>query len=211
MLENCRMLFPVMLDMAGRLAVVVGGGWATADKVKGLVAAGARVRLISLAEHADLAGLPGVEHERRSWRPGDIEGAFLVYACPADPANAALIFKECERRGIFCNAPDDVPNCSFIMPAIHRAGDLIVAVSTSGQAPAVAVRIKEQIAAEFGPEYGELLELLGNLREAVKAREPDFAARRALWYRLVDSEALQLLRQGDRAAARELVERITTG
>ena len=103
---------------------------------------------------------------------------------------------------------DDTPRCNFIAPSILRKGDLTIAISTSGKAPALAVRLKERLQRELGPEYDRFLELAGELREPLARHIPDFETRKALWYELVDSDILDVLAQGNNAAAREIISRV---
>lgn len=192
--------YPVMLDLRGKRCVVVGGGWGTAERVRALADAGAQVTLICAGPVDGLEGL-NVRHLQRDFQQGDLEGVFLVVACPADKSRNAEVWAEAEARNIPINSVDDAPHCTFIFPAIHRQGDLVVTVSSSGKSPALASRIRDRIAHELGPEYGEFLKLLGDLREEVIGRFPGFERRREIWYRLVDSEALQHLEAGHRDAA----------
>lgn len=106
------------------------------------------------------------------------------------------------------NVVDDVPLCDFIAPSVIRQGDLTVAISTSGKAPALAVRIRESLEEKFGPEYARFLELAGAIRQSLAEKNPDFNTRRTLWYRLVDSDILDLLRAGDEDAAYQKIEDI---
>jgi siroheme synthase-like protein len=196
--------YPVLLKLRGRLTVVIGGGYGTEDRVRALLAAGARVRLISPASTEQITRWVEqgrIEHLTREYAPGDLEGAFLVIACPRDRAHNARIWEEAEARGILMDAIDDSPHANFILPAIHRQRDLVVAVSSSGKSPALASRVRDRIARDLGPAYGEFLDLLGELRPEVIKCFPNFAVRREIWYRLVDSEALALLGAGDRDAA----------
>jgi siroheme synthase-like protein len=196
--------YPVLLKLEGRRAVVVGGGYGTEERVRALLDAGARVRLISPESSEQIerwAGQGRIEWLVREYAPGDLEGAFLVIACPRDRARNAQIWAEAEARGIPMDAIDDSAHASFILPAIHRQGDLVVAVSSNGKSPALASRVRDRIARDLGPAYGEFLELLGQLRPEVIERFPDFTLRRKIWYRLVDCEALSLLESGDRDAA----------
>src|SRR5207302_7933627 len=105
------------------------------------------------------------------------------------------------------NAVDDLPHCSFIAPAIHRQGDVAVAISTAGKSPALAVRLRERIGRLIGPEYATLLELLGELRAELTRRVPDARIRTRLWYRIVDSDAIEWVRRGDIAGARARIGR----
>ena len=139
---------------------------------------------------------------------GDLEGAALALAEPGEPAADGAFFAEADRRGIFANVEDDLHHCSFIMPALVRRGDLVVAISTSGRAPALAVRLRERLERELGPEYGALLELAARLRAPLAEAIPDFEERRRRWYELVDSEVLVLFREGREVEALERAERI---
>ena len=111
-------------------------------------------------------------------------------------------------RGMLLNAVDDLPHCSFIAPAIHRAGDITVAVSTAGKSPALAVRLRERIATLIGAEHAQFLDLLGEVRPSVAARVPDSRTRTRLWYEIVDSDAVEAVRRGDVPAARRRIEEL---
>jgi siroheme synthase-like protein len=196
--------FPVLLDLEGKRCVVVGGGWGTVERVRSLLDAGAEVTLISptaFQEVEQLASDGRIQWHAREYQPGDLDAAFLAIACPSDRARNAEIWAEAEARGIPVNAVDDPPHCSFIFPAIHRQGDLVVAVSSGGKSPALASRLRDRIARELGPGYGQFLHLLGQLRPEVTERFPGFERRREIWYSLVDSRALDLLDAGEPEAA----------
>ncbi|HEV2439991.1 MAG TPA: bifunctional precorrin-2 dehydrogenase/sirohydrochlorin ferrochelatase [bacterium] len=197
--------YPAFLDLRDRPCTVIGGGALAAEKVRGLLEAGARVTVIAPVVADSLAAL--AEERRivlhaRPYRPGDLRGAFLAIAAGADPDTRAAIWREAGVERVVLNSVDDAAHCHFIAPAIHRRGDLVVAVSTAGKSPALAVRIRDRIADRIGPEYGALLELLGELRSEIASREPDFARRTALWYRLVDLDLDADLRRGDVEGAR---------
>jgi siroheme synthase-like protein len=196
--------YPIYLNLAGRPCVVVGGGTVAEGKVAGLLEAGARVRVIApelTPALADWAREGRVAHEPRVFAVGDLAGAFLVIGATDEPDVNQQVWEEAEALRLLVNVVDDTPHCNFIAPAIVRQGDLVVAISTSGKAPALAVRLKEHIQAIIGPEHARFLELAGTLREPLAERLPEFAARRALWYQLVDSDVLELLRQGEEAQA----------
>lgn len=202
------LLYPIFLDLAGRSVVVVGGGAVAEEKVEGLLETEARITVISeeltpvLASRAEGER---VRHIPREFRPGDLAGAFLVLAERMDPDLEALIFSEAEERGIFANVQDRLPRCSFHAPALLRRGDLAVAISTAGSAPALASRLRQRLGEELGPEISEFLAMVGPLRTELARRFPAFSDRKERWYRLVDSPVLDLLRQGNTAAAQALV------
>jgi precorrin-2 dehydrogenase / sirohydrochlorin ferrochelatase len=147
-----------------------------------------------------------IEWIGRGYEPGDLQGAFLVIAIRHDAETNRSIFAEAEAGNALVNVMDDVPNCNFVAGSVVRRGPLVIAISTSGAAPALAVRLRERFEREIGAEYGQLLEILRDLRDPIALHHPDFDERRRLWYRLVDSELLQCLRDGDRDRAGALLE-----
>lgn len=180
--------YPVFLDLRGRSCLVIGTGPLAEEKVHGLLAAGAAVTHRTFYEESDLDGM--------------MDGITLAIVCGQPPEIAEAIWQEAQRRNILINTVDDIPHCGFIAPAIVRRGDLAVAISTNGKAPALAVRLRQRLESELGEEYGRFLALAGTVRAPLLASRPDFGERRELWYRLVDSDVLDLLRQGDEEAAR---------
>lgn len=206
--------YPIYLDLRQRRCVVVGGGSVAQHKIRELFSAGALVTVVtpdSAPGLDDLVEQGSVEILWRGYRPGDLKGAFLAIAATSDREVNHQVWLEAESHRIPVNAVDDLPNCSFIAPAVHRQGDLTVTVSTSGHAPALAARLRDRIASWIGPEYEGLVALLGSLRAEIAAREPDFQARTRLWYRMVDSDVLDLVRRGDQEAADELVQTVLDG
>ena len=203
--------FPVFLNLEGRRCLVIGGSRLAAEKVFSLRAAGARVAVQAEAmvdELAEAALLGQVEWIRRGYAPGDLEGYFLVVAAPDDRRINAAIHQESEGRGILFNALDDPEHCGFIFPSIHRQGSLVLAVSTGGVAPALAVRLRKKFGAELGGEYDEFLRLAAIYRDDITEQIPDFAPRRDLWYRIVDSNIVDLLKEGRPDEAKKHFEQL---
>lgn len=203
--------YPVFLNLANRPCIVLGGGAVAEQKTTALLEAGARVTVISAEATprlCELAARGAIHLRRRPYRWGDLAGTFLAVVGADDRTANRAAWQEAEQRGILINAVDDMPHCNFIAPAIHRQGDLAVAVSTAGKSPALAVRVRNWIAASLGPEYGVFLALLGDLRTEITARIPDTAARTALWYRIVDSDALAWIERGDIAGARRRIAQL---
>src|SRR5881227_1244592 len=197
--------YPVFLDLRGRRAVVIGGGAVAEQKVHGLVGAGAHVTVVSTDVTPALGALArrnAIEHKRRPYRRGDLKGAWLAIAATDDRGTNGAVWAEAEQLGVPLNAVDDLEHCSFIAPAVHREGDITVAVSTAGKSPALAVRLRQRIARLVGRAEARLCELLGELRPGLAERVPDAPARTALWYRIVDSDVIDFVRRGDIDGAR---------
>src|SRR2546423_4206734 len=205
--------YPVFLDLRGRRAVVIGGGAVAEQKVRGLTAAGGHGTVVSPDVSPGLTGLAAggaIELGRRSYHGGDLAGAWLAIAATDDRAVNAAVWAEAERLGVPLNAVDDLEHCSFIAPAIHREGDITVAVSTGGKSPALAVRLRQRIARLVGRVEARLCALLGELRPELATRVPDVRARTALWYEIVDSDVIDHLRRGDVEGARRRIDELVS-
>jgi siroheme synthase-like protein len=176
------------LDLRGRRCVVVGGGSVGLEKTKGLLACGAEVTVVSPELHAELAALDVTVHRRR-YRRGDLRGAFLVIAATSDRAVNERVHRDAEARAMLCNVADVPDLCNFILPAVHREGPIAVAVSTGGASPALAKRIRDDVAASLTPRHAELAERLAALRPWAKERYPTYDERRLFFEALV-AEAL---------------------
>ena len=205
------MYYPAFLDLRGLDCVVIGGNEHAVAKANGLLDSGAVVTVIAETIHEGLQWLvrsKKVTWLNREYKDNDLEGAFLVISVLMSSATNTLIRAEAKRRKILINAMDDVPNCNFIAPSVLRRGPLTVAISTSGKAPALAVRIRESLAEKIGEEYSQFLEIIGPLRDELVLRFPDFESRRARWYELVDSDILSLLKAGRESEAHERIAEI---
>ena len=203
--------YPVYIQLREQPCVVIGGGKIAEGKVEGLLTAAANVTVISPnVTHRlhELVEAKQIKYLARTYQPGDLAGAFMVI-CATDQAEINhQVWQEASANHQLVNVVDDTPRCNFIAPSILRKGDLTIAISTSGKAPALAVRLKERLQRELGPEYERFLELAGELREPLARHVPDFETRKALWYELVDSEILQALAHGDESAAREIISQV---
>jgi len=203
--------YPVYIQLREQPCVVIGGGKIAEGKVEGLLAVDAKVTVISpgLTLHLhDLANQNQITYIARAYQPGDLSGAFLVI-CATDQAEINhQVWQEASANNQLVNVVDDTPRCNFIAPSILRKGDLTIAISTSGKAPALAVRLKERLQRELGPEYERFLELAGRLREPLAQHIPDFETRKALWYELVDSEILDVLARGEEDTAKEIISQV---
>jgi len=174
-----RTLLPLFLDVTGRTVLVVGAGMIASRKALDLVAAGARVHVVAPVVAAELtaaiAGGVPLTLARRTFVDGDIEGAWLVFAATDDPGVQRHIAEECERAHVFCVAIDDPPNASAYGGAIIRRGPITVAISTSGEAPALA-RLMREVLEQALPDES-YVEAARALRERWKADKTPMSSR----------------------------------
>lgn len=203
--------YPVFLNLSHRRVVVIGGNTLAHEKVEQLIKANADAIVISrelIPPLGELVNAHPLTHLARDYREGDLENAFLAISTLDDTETNARVFQEANARNIPLNVVDDPLHCSFIAPSILRRGDLTIAISTSGKAPAVAVRLRQQLEQQIGDEYARFLEIAGTLRAPLAQKFPDLETRKKLWYDVVDSDVFELLRSGDESAARERIAEI---
>ncbi|HEX8068277.1 MAG TPA: bifunctional precorrin-2 dehydrogenase/sirohydrochlorin ferrochelatase [Thermoleophilaceae bacterium] len=203
-------LYVACLRLSGRPCLVVGGGEVGLEKVEGLLACGADVTLVAPEAVPELRGLAeegSIRWERREVEPADLDGRFVAIAATSDTDVNIRVYEEAERRAMLVNVVDVPPLCNFILPAIVRTGPLAIAISTAGASPALAKRIKREIAEGFGEPYARLAELLNEARGWAKATLPTYQDRKAFFESIVNGEPdpVELLRAGDEQAVRDLI------
>ena len=171
--------YPVLLDLSGKRAVVIGSFALAERKDVSLREAGADVEVFA----------------NGAWRPEDLDGAFVCVASSEDPAERDAIARAARERGVLVNVMDDVPNCDFAAPAIVRRGDLVVAIGTGGRSPALARKVREDIEARYGEEWTEVLAIVAKVRSETLPQLTDLATRARRWRRALDlDEAAALVR-----------------
>jgi precorrin-2 dehydrogenase/sirohydrochlorin ferrochelatase len=198
------------LKLSGRRCLVVGGGEIGLEKVEGLLACDGDVTLVApdaIDPLRELAAEGSVAWERREYRAEDLEGTFIVIASTDDTDVNIKVYEDAERRAMLVNIVDVPPLCNFILPAIVRTGPLAIAISTAGASPALAKRIKAEIAEEYGEPYARLAVLLNEVRGWAKGTLPTYQDRKGFFESIVNGEPdpVELLRQGDDQAVRDLI------
>jgi precorrin-2 dehydrogenase len=198
------------LRLSGRRCVVVGGGAVGLEKVEGLLACDGEVTLVSpeaIEPLRELAEEASIRWERRVYSREDLEGTFIVIAATGDTEVNIRVFEDAEHRAMLVNVVDVPPLCNFILPAIIRSGPLAIAISTAGASPALAKRIRDEIADEYGEPYARLAVLLNEVRGWAKAMLPTYQDRKEFFEGIVngDPDPVELLRQGDEQAVRDLL------
>jgi siroheme synthase-like protein len=192
------------LRLTGRRCLVVGAGSVGLEKVEGLLACEAEVVVVApeaaSPEIERLAEEGSIRFERRGWKRSDLDRAFMAIAAADDSDVNIAVYDAAEERGMLVNVVDVPSLCNFILPAIVRSGPLAIAISTAGASPALAKRMKREIAELFGPSYAELAVVLNEERGWAKATLPTFQARRAFFDEIVNGEPdpVALLDEGRR-------------
>ena len=203
--------YPVYLKLSARKCIVIGGGKVAERKVKSLLDCGAEVWVIS-PEFTEWLEEASARREvvslRRNYTTGDLEDAFLVIGATDDNETNDRIAEECSNRNILVNIVDDPARCNFIVPAVIRQGPLSISISTDGRSPMLARRIREELEKSFGEEYREFLELMGNIREHVINSVPDQEKRKDVFERLVYSDIIDLLREGQHEKVKERIDHV---
>jgi siroheme synthase-like protein len=199
------------LKLEGRKCLVVGGGDVGLEKVEGLLACNGEVTLVAPDATPPLRRLAGegsIRWERREYEPRDLEGSFMAIAATNDTEVNIGVYEDAERRAMLVNVVDVPPLCNFILPAIIRTGPLAIAISTAGASPALAKRIRDQIAEEYGEPYARLAVMLNDVRGWAKGTLPTYRDRKAFFESIVngDPDPVELLRHGDEASVRDLIE-----
>ncbi len=206
--------YPMMVDLAGRRCLVVGGGPVAERKVRALVEAGAEVVVVSPTLNPGLKGLKRegrIVHRPRRYRVGDLAGSFLVFGATGDPEVNGRLADEAKAAGVLANLADSPASSAFLVPATLRRGDLVIAISTEGNSPALARKIKEDLESVYGEEYAELLKVLEQVRERAMREVVDPARRRTLFERAIESDLLRLIRTGDAAGVEKTVKGLFDG
>jgi siroheme synthase-like protein len=195
--------YPMMVDLAGRRCLVVGGGRVAERKVALLLESGADVTVVSpvtTQKIADLAARGAIRLARRTARPADLDRVFLAFAATDDAKANQSVAREVRRAGGLVNVADAPEACDFHVPSVVRRGDLTIAISTGGGSPALAKRLRQRLEATIGPEYEAFLAALRELRARAKEVIADPAERQALFRRAADSDLFEHASRGDKAA-----------
>jgi precorrin-2 dehydrogenase/sirohydrochlorin ferrochelatase len=201
-------VFPISLNLTGRLVVIVGGGTVGMRKLSALTGTGAAVRLVDPQPLPNLP--PEVTHVAEPYRSEHLEGASLCFVCATPEVNAQVV-ADCRERGVWVNAATSPEQGDFTLPAVVRHGELTLAVGTGGASPALARRIREKLEAEFDAAFAEWVRVLADVRRDVLATIADESRRRELLDSFAEWHWLARLRAEGAdvvlAAMRELLAR----
>ena len=198
--------YPIFLEMKARRCVVIGGGTVAERKVEGLLAAGASVTIISPAITEGLRRLlrqREIRHLAREHRSGDLAGYELAFVAMDDPELNVAACREARSRYVWVNSADDPAQCDFILPAVIRRGDLVVAVSTGGESPAVTRAIREELDQSIGADYAQLVQIAGEVRKELRGKSISPAAE--AWSNALKGDFRRLIKGGRPEQAKTLL------
>jgi precorrin-2 dehydrogenase/sirohydrochlorin ferrochelatase len=187
-------LFPMFIKLEGRQVLVIGAGRVGEEKIEGLLGTGARIRVVALDASSivrEWARAGKIELELRAFSSDDLDGAFLSVVATSSRSFNERVYFEAHRRGVLCNVVDVPDLCDFFYPSVVRRGDLQIAVSTSGQSPSLAQKIRLQLEKQFGPGYAAWVSELGATRRLVLASDLEKERKLDLLHSLASREALE--------------------
>jgi len=184
----------MFLKLEGRSCLVVGAGKIGESKIRSLLAARAKVRVIApwatpAVEAWERAGV--LTRQAREFEAADLDSTFLVVAATSSIKVNDQVYREAQRRQVLCNVVDDPDRCDFYYPAVVRRGDLQVAISTAGKSPALAQRLRREFEAQLAPVYACWIEELGRIRKQLFGRKLDPEHRRKLLHQLASRESFE--------------------
>jgi precorrin-2 dehydrogenase / sirohydrochlorin ferrochelatase len=200
-------LFPMFLKLDGRQVLVIGAGKVGEPKIGSLLEKGARIRVVALQASPavrEWACEGRIELAMRAFSSDDLAGAFLAIVATNSRTLNERVYHEAQRRGVLCNVVDVPDLCDFFYPAVVRRGDLQIAVSTAGQSPSLAQKIRQQLEKQFGPGYATWVAELGETRKLILASDLDKERKLELLHSLASREAVE-------AALAELPELVAKG
>ena len=188
-------LLPIFLKLEGRSCLVVGAGKVALEKIGSLLHAGANLHVVAPAVCDQVEALASTDRivlERREFREDDLEGKFLVVTATDSRAVNRAVFLVAQQRNLLCNSVDDPPNCDYYFSSVVQRGQLQIAISTAGESPALAQRLRQEIDAQLPTDTGEWLDALGSLRREILATHPAGQERKALLHSLAQRSVCSL-------------------
>ena len=204
--------YPVYLDVKERCCVIIGGGQIAEGKIAALLECGAQIRMISpevTDEVQDMADTGVLSLEKREYRDGDLEGAFIAIAATDDSSLSRRIAKEAEERNVPLNVVDVTHLCTFIAPAVVRRGEVTAAISTGGLSPALARKLREELQASPALDYADMAPMLSEVR--MELRQEGTAVAADHWQTCLNRDILALYYKDRDAAKKALKEALLQG
>ena len=203
--------FPIFFNLQEKSCVVVGGGLVAERKIQNLRKAGAMVKVVSPRLTVGLNRLKEenkIRHISRPYRSGDLKSAYLAVAATNERRTNEKVFREASTLRIPINTVDDPVHCTFIVPAVITRGDILIAISTGGQSPALAKALRKKLQQEIGPEYPVLLKMIGAIRKKITPFGWGQKKNQIIYRRLLQEDVIGMVRQKKHAALKRLLKKI---
>jgi len=203
--------YPVLVDLQGKKALVVGGGKVAQRKIETLLEHGATVQVVAKELTASLEELRRagrIEFLGEEFSETFVDGVFVVFAATDDAALNRRVSRTAQQRSLLVNAVDQPADCNFIVPSVLSRGDLVIAVSTSGKSPAFARKVRVELEQSFGEEYGLFLNLMGNLRKEILRLGLSQEENKSTFEDLVTSDLLTAIREKNWDLASQIIEKV---
>jgi precorrin-2 dehydrogenase/sirohydrochlorin ferrochelatase len=202
--------YPILVDLQGKKALVVGGGRVAQRKIETLLEHGASVQVVArelTAELEELRSAGRIELLGAEFSEAYLKGAFVVLAATDDASLNRRVSRAARQRGLLVNAVDQPADCNFIVPSVLSRGDLLIAVSTSGKSPSFARKVRVDLEQHFGEEYGFFLNLMGNLRKEILRLNLSQEENKSAFEDLVRSDLLTTIREKKWERASQIIEK----
>lgn len=203
--------YPILVDLQGKKALVVGGGKVAQRKIETLLEHGASAQVVARELTAELEELRSggrIEFLGGEFSEAFLQGAFVVFAATDDASLNRRVSQAAQQRGLLVNAVDQPADCNFIVPSVLSRGDLLIAVSTSGKSPAFARKVRVELERHFGEEYGSFLILMGNLRKEILRLGLSQEENKSAFGDLVYSDLLTAIREKNWDLASQIIEKV---
>ena len=203
--------YPVLVDLQGKKALVVGGGKVAQRKIETLLEHGATVQVVAKELTASLEELRRagrIEFLGEEFSETFVDGVFVVFAATDDASLNRRVSRTAQQRSLLVNAVDQPADCNFIVPSVLSRGDLVIAVSTSGKSPAFARKVRVELEQSFGEEYGLFLNLMGNLRKEILRLGLSQEENKSTFEDLVTSDLLTAIREKNWDLASQIIEKV---
>jgi len=191
--------YPLFLDIRNKKCLVVGGGSVGIRKTETLIRCGAEVTVISKTFSTDFSEIGNKKNPllvNKYYEPSDIEGMVLVFAATNDRDLNERIRADAEKQGKLYSIADDPDKSCFIAPSVVERGDLTIAVSTGGQSPALAKKLRKNLETLYGPEYGEFLSIMGSFRKRILEKGHDPETHKHLFRQVIDRDVPSMIKEG---------------
>ena len=203
--------YPAFLDIKGKKCLVAGGGKVAERKVNSLLKCGAEVSIVSPNLTKRLRGLSSkgkTKFLKGEFKEKCLKDMFLVIGATDNDEVNFKVYESANKKNILVNIVDSPELCNFIVPSVVERGALTIAISTGGKSPALAKKLRKELEERYGFEYIKFLNLMGNLRKRISAKIRDKKKREDIYKKLVDSDIINLIRDGDNKAVRNRVKEI---